>query len=63
MSGLRATREAFGATLVELAQAGVDVVAVEADLSGSTTTATFEKAYPERFFNAGIAEQDRKSVV
>lgn len=58
MSGLRATREAFGATLVELAQAGVDVVAVEADLSGSTTTATFEKAYPERFFNAGIAEQN-----
>lgn len=58
MSGLRATREAFGATLVELAQAGFDVVAVEADLSGSTTTATFEKAYPERFFNAGIAEQN-----
>lgn len=58
MSGLRATREAFGATLVELARADIDVVAVEADLSGSTTTATFEKAYPERFFNAGIAEQN-----
>lgn len=58
MSGLRATREAFGATLVELARADIDIVAVEADLSGSTTTATFEKAYPERFFNAGIAEQN-----
>jgi len=58
MSGVRATREAFGATLVELAQAGFDVVAVEADLSGSTTTATFQKAYPARFFNAGIAEQN-----
>ncbi|PKQ37467.1 MAG: transketolase [Actinobacteria bacterium HGW-Actinobacteria-1] len=58
MSEKRATREAFGATLVELAAAGVDVVVVEADLSKSTTTATFEKAYPARFFNAGIAEQN-----
>lgn len=58
MNGSRATREAYGSTLVELAQAGVDVVVVEADLSGSTTTATFRKAYPERFFNAGIAEQN-----
>lgn len=54
----RATREAFGATLVELAAEGIDVVAVEADLSKSTTTATFARSYPERFFNAGIAEQN-----
>ena len=58
MSEKRATREALGATLVELAGEGVDVVVVEADLSKSTTTATFEKTYPERFFNAGIAEQN-----
>lgn len=58
MSDKRATREAYGATLVELVKEGVDVVVVEADLSKSTTTATFEKAYPERFFNAGIAEQN-----
>ncbi|MGB4592746.1 MAG: transketolase C-terminal domain-containing protein [Coriobacteriia bacterium] len=58
MSEKRATREAYGATLVELVKEGVDVVVVEADLSKSTTTATFEKAYPERFFNAGIAEQN-----
>lgn len=58
MSEKRATREAYGATLVELAKEGIDVVVVEADLSKSTTTATFEKAYPERFFNAGIAEQN-----
>lgn len=56
--GKRATREAFGATLVELAQAGVDVVAVEADLSKSTTTAKFAGVFPDRFFNAGIAEQN-----
>ncbi|MDY0088695.1 MAG: transketolase C-terminal domain-containing protein [Coriobacteriia bacterium] len=58
----RATREAFGATLVELADGGMDVVAVEADLSKSTTTATFADAYPERFFNAGIAEQNMIDV-
>ena len=55
--GDRATREAFGATLIELANEGVDIVAVDADLSGSTTTAKFADAYPERFFNVGIAEQ------
>jgi transketolase len=40
----------------------MDVVAVEADLSKSTTTATFADAYPERFFNAGIAEQNMIDV-
>ena len=54
----RATREAFGETLVALASEGMDVVAVEADLSKSTTTATFAKSYPDRFFNVGIAEQN-----
>jgi transketolase len=60
--GKRATREAFGATLVELAGDGVDVVAVEADLSKSTTTSKFADAYPERFFNVGIAEQNMIDV-
>lgn len=58
MSEKRATREALGETLVELANEGVDVVAVDADLSGSTTTAKLGKAYPDRFFNVGIAEQN-----
>lgn len=58
MSETRATREAFGETLIELAAEGIDVVAVDADLSGSTTTAKFGKAYPDRFFNVGIAEQN-----
>jgi transketolase len=58
MSEKRATREAFGETLVELAGEGIDVVAVDADLSGSTTTAKFGKAYPDRLFNVGIAEQN-----
>ena len=58
----KATREAFGATLVELAAEGVDVVVVEADLSKSTTTAKLADAYPERFFNVGIAEQNMIDV-
>ena len=60
--GKRATREAFGTTLVELAREGIDVVAVEADLSKSTTTAVFADAFPERFFNVGIAEQNMIDV-
>ncbi|MDY0341387.1 MAG: transketolase C-terminal domain-containing protein [Coriobacteriia bacterium] len=58
MSEKRATREAYGATLIELAGEGVPVVAVDADLSGSTTTAKFGAAYPDRLFNVGIAEQN-----
>ncbi|HSQ22581.1 MAG TPA: transketolase family protein [Coriobacteriia bacterium] len=58
MSAKRATREALGEALIELAAEGVDVVAVDADLSGSTTTAKFAAVYPDRFFNVGIAEQN-----
>lgn len=58
----KATREAFGETLVALVGEGVDVVAVEADLSKSTTTAKLADAYPERFFNVGIAEQNMIDV-
>ncbi|MDR2036227.1 MAG: transketolase family protein [Coriobacteriales bacterium] len=54
----KATREAYGETLVELVQDGFDVVAVDADLAGSTTTAKLGKVYPERLFNVGIAEQN-----
>ncbi|MDH4140360.1 MAG: transketolase family protein [Coriobacteriia bacterium] len=54
----RATREAFGETLTELVDEGHDVVAVDADLSKSTTTAKFAAAHPDRFFNVGIAEQN-----
>jgi transketolase len=51
-----ATREAFGPTLVRLAQEGVDIVCCDADLGVSTTAATFGKAFPERFFTLGPAE-------
>ena len=58
----RATREAFGETLVELANEGMNVCAVDADLAGSTTTNKLQKAYPDRFVDVGIAEQDMIGV-
>jgi transketolase len=59
MADKKATREAFGATLVELANEGRDdIVALDADLAASTTTAKFAAAYPDRFFDVGIAEQN-----
>ncbi|MDR1088018.1 MAG: transketolase family protein [Coriobacteriales bacterium] len=58
----KATRQAYGETLIELVREGLDLVAVDADLSASTTTARFGEAYPERFFNVGIAEQNMVGV-
>jgi transketolase len=53
-----ATREAYGKALVELGGKNRNVVVLDADLSKSTKTAEFQKAYPDRFFNIGISEQD-----
>ena len=62
MADKKATRAAYGETLVELVQEGMDVVAVDADLSGSTTTKKLGAAYPERLINVGIAEQNMIDV-
>ncbi len=53
-----ATRDAYGDALAALGKKRNDVVALDADLSGSKKTSKFAKAFPERFFNVGIAEQD-----
>ena len=53
-----ATRDAYGDALVSLGKKRDDVVVLDADLSGSTKTGKFAKAFPDRFFNIGIAEQD-----
>lgn len=59
----KATRTAYGATLAELAAEGVPVVAVDADLTGSTTTKKLADAgYAGRLFNCGIAEQNMIDV-
>ena len=54
----KATRDAYGEALLELGKKRSDIVALDADLSCSTKTDKFAKAFPERFFNMGIAEQD-----
>lgn len=58
----KATRAAFGATLIKLVEEGVDVMAVDADLAGSTTTGKFAEAYPDRMVDVGIAEQNMIGV-
>ena len=54
----KATREAYGETLLELGRRRKDIVVLDADLSGSTKTGKFAKEFPDRFFNMGVAEQD-----
>jgi transketolase len=56
MSGMIATRDAYGEVLAELGAENDNVVVLDADLSGSTKTAGFAKKFPKRFFNMGIAE-------
>ncbi len=57
-----ATRDAYGKALVKLGEINENVVVLDADLSKSTKTADFQKDYPERFFNLGIAEQNLMGV-
>lgn len=52
----KAIREVYGSALAELGNTNENIVVLDADLSGSTKTAIFGKAHPERFFNMGIAE-------
>lgn len=54
----KATRDGYGEALVELGARDRNVVVLDADLSESTRSSLFARAYPERFFNVGIAEQN-----
>jgi len=58
MVAQESTRVEYGKALLKLGEENQDVVALDADLSGSTQTKHFAKAFPERFFNMGVAEQD-----
>ncbi len=58
----QATREAYGETLKELGAQIPEIVVLDADLSASTKTAVFAKAFPDRFFDTGIAEGNMMSV-
>ena len=53
-----ATREGYGEALVELGREHDNIVVFDADLAGSTKSGVFAKAFPDRHFNAGIAEAD-----
>jgi transketolase len=51
-----ATRDSYGAALSELGAQYDNLVVLDADLAGATKTGTFKKAFPDRFFDCGIAE-------
>jgi len=54
----KATRDGYGAALVDLGAENSRMVVLDADLSGSTKTKKFSEKYPDRFFNFGVAEQN-----
>ena len=64
MTGLpaAATREAYPVALTQLVEEGVDVVAIDADLSASTGGHDFGKKYPTRWMTVGVAEQNMVGI-
>ena len=57
-----ATRQSYGEALVELGAAHDDFVVLDADLAVATQTGKFKAAYPDRFIDVGIAEQNLMGV-
>ena len=57
-----ATRDSYGNALVELGNEHDDFVVLDADLAAATKTGMFKKAFPERFYDCGIAEQNMMSI-
>ena len=51
-----ATRDAYGKALAELGQEKDNLIVFDADLAGATKTSVFQKAFPDRHFDCGIAE-------
>lgn len=58
----KATRESYGETIRDLAEEYKDLVVLDADLAAATKTGIFKKAYPDRFFDCGIAEANMMGV-
>ena len=58
----KATRDSYGAALVELGAEYDNLVVLDADLAAATKTGVFKKAFPERHFDCGIAEQNMIGV-
>lgn len=59
---LKATREAYGEALVEIGKENEKIVVLDAETSNSTYAEKFKRAYPDRFFEMFIAEQNMISV-
>ena len=57
-----ATRDAYGKALVELGEKNPNVLVLDADLAAATKTGGFKKAFPDRFFDTGIAESNMMGV-
>ena len=57
-----ATREAYGNALAEFGAKYENLVVLDADLAAATKTSTFKKAFPDRFFDCGIAENNMINV-
>lgn len=57
-----ATRDAYGKALVELGEKDEKVIVLDADLAAATKTGAFKKAFPERFFDTGIAESNMMGI-
>lgn len=62
MTAMMAQRDAFGTALVDLGGRNEHVVALDADLGSASKIGMFESAFPERFFQIGIAEQNMTDV-
>ena len=58
----KATREGYGQALVELGAEYPNMVVLDADLAGATKTGVFQKAYPDRFIDCGIAEANMMCI-
>ena len=58
----KATRESYGEALTALAERYLQLVVLDADLAAATKTSIFKKAYPDRFFDCGIAEENMMGV-
>ena len=57
-----ATRDSYGNALVELGKKYENLVVLDADLAGATKTGTFQKAFPERHIDCGIAESNMMGI-
>ena len=57
-----ATRDGYGKALVELGEKNPNVLVLDADLAAATKTGGFKKAFPDRFFDTGIAESNMMGV-